>query len=61
VAGEAVVVVVATAADAARAGEAVRAIEESGRRAALFLGDPRDDEDRASLLELVDELFSSRD
>ena len=60
-AGDAVVVVVAAPADADRAGEAVQAVEESGHRAALFLGDPRLDADRAALLEMVDELFSSRD
>jgi hypothetical protein len=58
VAADAVVVVVAAPADAGRAGDAVRAIEESGRRAALFLGDAQLEEDRTALLELVDELFS---
>ena len=53
-----VVVIVAAPADAARAGDAVRAIQESGRRAALFLGDAQLEEDRVALLELVDELFS---
>jgi hypothetical protein len=60
-AGDAVVVVVATPADAARAGQTVQAVEASGRRAALFLGDPRQEDDRVALLEMVDELFSSRD
>jgi hypothetical protein len=59
--GDAVVVIVATPADAARAGETVQAVEASGRRAALFLGDPRQEDDRAALLEMVDELFSPRD
>jgi hypothetical protein len=60
-AGDAVVVVVAAPADAARAGETVQAVEASGRRAALFLGDPRFEDDRAALLEMLDELFASRD
>jgi hypothetical protein len=60
-AGDAVVVVVAAPADAARAGEAVQAVEAAGRRAALFLGNPRLEDDRAALLEMLDELFSSRD
>jgi hypothetical protein len=60
-AADAVVVVVAAPTDAARAGAAVRTIEASGRRAALFLGDAQLEEDRAALLELIDELFQSRD
>jgi hypothetical protein len=60
-AGDAVVVVVAAPGDADRGGAAVSAIEESGRRAALFLGDPGLPEDRAALLEMVDELFSNRE
>ncbi|HZP28645.1 MAG TPA: hypothetical protein VFC99_06810 [Acidimicrobiia bacterium] len=58
--GSAVVIVVVSG-DAGRGGEAVRVIEESGRRAALFVGDPTFEEDRTALLELVDELFTPGD
>jgi hypothetical protein len=51
------VVVVVVPGDAARGGEVVHAIEAAGTRAAMFLGDPSLEEDRAALLELVDELF----
>ena len=36
----------------------VRAIEETGTRAALFLGDPAQADDLAALNEMIDELFS---
>ena len=54
------VVVVVPASDAAAADAAaatVDAIEAAGLRAAVFLGDPSLEEDRAALLELIDELF----
>jgi hypothetical protein len=51
------VVVVVVPGDAAHGGEVVRAVTDSGIRAALFLGDPSLEEDRGALLELVDELF----
>jgi len=51
------VVVVVVPGDAARGGNVVRAIEETGTRAALFLGDPTLDDDRAALNEMIDELF----
>jgi hypothetical protein len=52
-----VVVPVDDAAAADAAGARVDAIEAAGLRAAVFLGDPALEEDRAALLELVDELF----
>jgi hypothetical protein len=51
------VVVVVVPGDAAHAGQVVRAITDSGTRAAMFLGDPSLEEDRSALLELIDELF----
>ena len=55
------VVVVVVTDDPGRGGAAVRTIEESGRRAALFVGDPTDEAERVALLELIDELFGARD
>jgi hypothetical protein len=53
------VVVVVVPGDAAHGGNVVRAIEATtGTRAALFLGDPEQADDRAALEEMIDELFS---
>ncbi len=52
-----VVVPVGDTAAADAAGATVDAIEAAGMRAAVFLGNPSVEEDRAALLELVDELF----
>jgi hypothetical protein len=57
-AGTGNVVVVVVPGDAAHGGEVVRAVTDTGTRAAMFLGDPSLEEDRAALLELIDELFS---
>jgi hypothetical protein len=51
------VVVVVVPGDAAHGGNVVRAIEATGTRAALFLGDPEQDDDRTALAEMIDELF----
>jgi len=50
-------VVVLVGGDAAALGEAARALEDAGIRAAVFVGDPAAADERAALVEMVEELF----
>ena len=52
-----VVVLTGREADAASLGATARALEESGHRTVVFVGDLATDEGRAALLELLAELF----